>query len=88
MARTASARRADRSLPGTGPRYGVAYGAEIFAGKVLGDNGSGSDGGIIAGINWAIENQCHIVSMSLGADVASVHPRTPWSASGRWTPAR
>ena len=67
--------------PGTGPRYGVAYGAEIFAGKVLGDNGSGSDGGIIAGINWAIENQCHIVSMSLGADVAQVHP--PYTVVGK-----
>lgn len=67
--------------PGTGPRYGVAYGAAIFAGKVLGDNGSGSDGNIIAGINWAIENQCHIVSMSLGADVAQVHP--PYTAVGR-----
>jgi len=67
--------------PATGPRYGVAYGAEIFAGKVLGDNGSGSDGGIIAGINWAIENGCHIISMSLGADVASVHP--PYTVVGK-----
>lgn len=67
--------------PGTGPRYGVAYGASIFAGKVLGDNGSGSDGNIIAGINWAIENQCHIVSMSLGADVAQVHP--PYTVVGK-----
>lgn len=67
--------------PSTGPRYGVAYGAEIFAGKVLGDNGSGSDGGIIAGINWALENQCHVVSMSLGADVASVHP--PYTVVGK-----
>lgn len=67
--------------PGTGPRYGVAYGAEIFAGKVLGDNGSGSDGGIIAGINWALENGCHIVSMSLGADVATVHP--PYTVVGK-----
>lgn len=67
--------------PDTGPRYGVAYGASIFAGKVLGDNGSGSDGNIIAGINWAIENQCHIVSMSLGADVAQVHP--PYTVVGK-----
>lgn len=67
--------------PGSGPRYGVAYGASIFAGKVLGDNGSGSDGNIIAGINWAIENQCHIVSMSLGADVAQVHP--PYTVVGK-----
>ncbi len=67
--------------PATGPRYGVAYGASIFAGKVLGDGGSGSDGGIIAGINWAVENGCHVISMSLGADVASVHP--PYTVVGK-----
>ena len=49
------------------PRYGVAYNAEIFAGKVLSNTGSGSDGGILAGINWALNNRCQIVSMSLGS---------------------
>jgi len=51
------------------PRYGVAYEAEIFAGKVLSNEGSGPDGGILAGIDWAISNGCRIVSMSLGAPV-------------------
>ena len=53
--------------PGGLPRYGVAYGADIFAGKVLSNRGSGADGGILDGIRWAIRNECHIVSMSLGA---------------------
>ena len=53
-------------------RYGVATAAEIFAGKVLSDSGSGSDQGILAGINWALANDCKIVSMSLGADVDQV----------------
>ncbi len=53
-------------------RYGVATEAEIFAGKVLSDSGSGSDQGILAGINWALANDCKIVSMSLGADLDQV----------------
>jgi subtilisin len=48
-------------------RYGIAYNANIFVGKVLSNQGSGADGGILAGIDWAIGNGCHIISMSLGA---------------------
>jgi subtilisin family serine protease len=53
--------------PADGPGYGVAYKAEIYAGKVLSNEGSGADGGILSGIEWAITNGCAIVSMSLGA---------------------
>lgn len=56
--------------PATGVRrYGCAFGTEIFAGKVLSNAGSGGDQGILAGINWAISNNCRIISMSLGAPV-------------------
>lgn len=59
-----------------GPGYGVAYEADIYAGKVLSNRGSGTDSGILAGIEWAIANGCAVVSMSLGA---TVRPNTPYS---------
>ncbi|HEY7591982.1 MAG TPA: S8 family serine peptidase [Actinophytocola sp.] len=62
--------------PASGPGYGVAYEAEIYAGKVLSNAGSGADGGILAGIAWAIQNGCRVVSMSLGA---AVRPGQPYS---------
>jgi subtilisin len=49
------------------PRYGIAFEADPFVGKVLSNMGSGNDAGILAGINWALTNQCQIISMSLGA---------------------
>ena len=64
------------SDPSSPMRYGVAYHAEIFAGKVLSNQGSGADAGILAGIDWAITNGCQIISMSLGAPTV---PGTPFS---------
>jgi subtilisin family serine protease len=51
----------------SGPGYGVAYKADVYVGKVLSNEGSGADGGILSGIDWAITNGCAVVSMSLGA---------------------
>ena len=55
----------------TGRRYGIASESEIYVGKVLSNMGSGPDLSIIAGIDWAISNQCSVISMSLGATVCT-----------------
>jgi subtilisin family serine protease len=51
----------------SGLRYGVAYKSNIYCGKVLNDQGEGTDGGILAGIEWSIAKKCKVISMSLGA---------------------
>jgi subtilisin family serine protease len=56
-------------VPGQPPRYGIAFDAQIHAGKVLSNRGSGTDAQILGGIEWAITRNCQVISMSLGADV-------------------
>lgn len=55
------------SQPTAGPRYGIAPGAHIFAGKVLNDQGRGNDAQILAGIEWALTQECKVISLSLGS---------------------
>ncbi|MGW1778223.1 S8 family serine peptidase [Streptomyces sp. NPDC002143] len=49
-----------------GKRKGVAPGAELLVGKVLGNDGRGQSSWIIAGMEWAAHSGAKIVSMSLG----------------------
>jgi hypothetical protein len=57
------------SPAGSGGTYkGVAPGAKILNGKVLDDNGFGSDSGVIAGMEWAVAQGAHIVNLSLGGE--------------------
>ncbi|WP_433279802.1 S8 family serine peptidase [Pseudonocardia xinjiangensis] len=67
--------------PPQGPRYGVAYGARLLVGKVLNDQGSGTDADILAGMSWAISAGAQIISMSLGADQRQIS--TAYETVGR-----
>ncbi|MBZ5505345.1 MAG: S8 family serine peptidase [Acidobacteriia bacterium] len=60
--------------PGQAPRYGIAFNADIYVGKVLSNQGQGTDGQILAGIDWAIKNKVAVISMSLGAPTTAGQP--------------
>ncbi len=52
-----------------GANKGVAPAADLLVGKVLSDEGSGADSGIIAAMEWAKAEGADVVSMSLGSPV-------------------
>ncbi|MGW6449842.1 S8 family serine peptidase [Lentzea sp. NPDC055074] len=50
---------------------GVAPDTGLLVGKVLDDSGSGTESGIIAGMEWAAASGAQVVNMSLGSDAPS-----------------
>ncbi|MFJ6984728.1 MULTISPECIES: S8 family serine peptidase [unclassified Streptomyces] len=51
-----------------GRRKGVAPRADLLVGKVLGDDGYGSESQVIAGMEWAAARGAKVINMSLGSD--------------------
>ncbi|MHC5906230.1 S8 family serine peptidase [Streptomyces sp. S6] len=60
----------------SGGRYrGVAPGVRLLDGKVLADDGFGPVSGIVAGMQWAVDQGARVVNMSLGSpDTPDVGP--------------
>lgn len=52
----------------SGTHIGVAPEAELYHGKVMDENGEATFPQVIAGMEWAIENDVDVISMSLGAE--------------------
>ncbi|MFI7363512.1 S8 family serine peptidase [Streptomyces sp. NPDC050149] len=52
-----------------GANKGVAPGADLIIGKVLSNEGSGADSGIIEAMEWAKAEGADVVSMSLGSSI-------------------
>ncbi len=59
------ARRNDRGVVGVAPE------CRLLIGKVLGDDGSGLDDSVAAGIDWAVQSGADVISLSLGAPTPS-----------------
>src|SRR5438270_802652 len=55
--------------PAQGPRYGLAHEAKLFVGKTMDKDGYGKEFDILQGIEWALQNQCRVISLSLGKPV-------------------
>ncbi|WP_439658536.1 S8 family serine peptidase [Lentzea sp. HUAS TT2] len=58
------------TITGDGRYKGIAPDAKLFNGKVLDDNGSGSESGVIEGMEWAAA-KADVVNMSLGTNAPS-----------------
>jgi subtilisin family serine protease len=65
VAGTIGARKNEQGVVGVAPE------CRLLIGKVLGDDGSGTDDSVAKGIDWAVAEGAHLLSMSLGSPYPS-----------------
>lgn len=65
------------------PRYAAAPGSDLFVAKVLEKDGYGKDSVILAGIDWAMGQGCHILSFSVGVQSSLPDPDPVYELVGR-----
>ncbi|WP_253835419.1 S8 family serine peptidase [Actinokineospora globicatena] len=56
------------TITGSGRYQGVAPDSALLNGKVLGDNGDGSESDVIAGMEWAAAEGAAVINLSLGSN--------------------
>ena len=64
-----------------GRRYGIACGAELYVARVLDEEGRTGVANVIAGMDWAVSRDCHVISMSIGTCDSA--PSEAFEAAGR-----
>lgn len=57
-----------------GERQGIAPGADLISGKVLGDTGEGQESWVIAGMEWAVDEGADVVNLSLSGTPDGQNP--------------
>jgi len=59
-----------------GVRVGVAPGCQVLAGKVLSDNGWGTEASVARALDWSIDHNIDVINMSLGSPSSSPMEQT------------
>lgn len=70
---------AGSGIASDGVNTGMAPDADLMIGKVLSDDGTGSDSDIIAGMEWAAKQGADVINMSLGSDWEESSGKDPMS---------
>ncbi|MFY0600606.1 MAG: S8 family serine peptidase [Cyclobacteriaceae bacterium] len=63
--------------PGNSARYGIAPDCNLYVGKIVNQKGVANSQNLIEGVNWALENDCKVILISLGlrSDMKSVYSK-------------